>query len=330
MRLLQKDLSQNGIRSKTGNHIISRGSLYKLLSNPIYIGQIRHKNICHAGQHEGIIDQVLWERVQQHMDGNTIGEKTQSRKTEAALLAGKLFDASGERVVPIHANKNGRRYRYYISQSLTTAPADTAISGWRLPGREIEHVVVHAASQLLQDGIALTTALQEAGIKTCDIPAALSHANNMATTTEKMERIITRVELRKDGLRLTLALDGKGMTVIHDIPMLMKRRGVEMRMVVGGHGPTRTDPTLVKTIARAHKWFQELVTCRVATLAEIAKRESMNLGDVSRTLNLAFLAPDIVEGIIAGRQPAELSAQKLLRRTNLPLEWAQQRSLLGF
>ena len=65
-------------------------------------------------------------------------------------------------------------------------------------------------------------------------------------------------------------------------------------------------------------------------MAEITSREGVDKSYVSRVVNLAFLAPDITESIIGGHQPADLSAEKLIRRIDLPLDWAQQRHLLGF
>ena len=65
-------------------------------------------------------------------------------------------------------------------------------------------------------------------------------------------------------------------------------------------------------------------------MAEIAAREGVNKSYVSRVMNLAFLAPDITESIIAGQQPADLCVEELTKRIDLPLDWAQQRQLLGF
>src|SRR5208337_181536 len=146
------------------------------------------------------------------------------------------------------------------------------------------------------------------------------------------------VELRQDGIRLTLSLaslvvpemDSNAVTIVRDIPMQMKRRGVEMRLIIGGTGPARVDRTLLKTIVRAHKWFNELVSGRVHTMAEIASQEGVDKSYVSRVMTLAFLAPDITESIIAGRQPADLSVEKLTKRIDLPLDWGRQRQLLGF
>ena len=102
VRLLKEDLDRQGIHSKVrgqkGGCSFSRGILYKILSNPIYIGQIRHKGTCHPGQHEAIIDQELWEQVQQHMASNSVEHKTRSRNTISCPLTNKLFDVSGERL----------------------------------------------------------------------------------------------------------------------------------------------------------------------------------------------------------------------------------------
>jgi hypothetical protein len=87
---------------------------------------------------------------------------------------------------------------------------------------------------------------------------------------------------------------------------------------------------LLKTIVYAHKWFNDLLSGRVRNMAEIASMEGKDKSYISRVMNLAFLAPDITENIIAGRQPADLSAEKLIRQIDLPMDWDQQRYLLGF
>jgi site-specific DNA recombinase len=344
VRLLKEDLDRQNIHSKVrgqkGGCSFSRGILYKILSNPIYIGQIRHKGTCHPGQHEAIIDQELWEQVQQHMASNSAEHKTRSRNTAASCpLTNKLFDVSGERLVPVHVNKKGRRYRYYISESLRSDPKDASSSGWRLPGQEIEQVIAHAALEIILDNVTITAALQESGIAAHHIPSVLHAAGKIQPDTAGLiDRFVQRVELSQDGIRLTLSLsslvalemDCKAVTMFHDIPMQMKRRGFEMRLVIGGAGPARVDQTLQKTIARAHRWFNDLVTGRVHNMAEIASREGVDKSYVSRVMNLAFLAPSITEIIIAGRQPADLNIEKLTKKIDLPLSWDQQHRILGF
>lgn len=347
VRLLMQRLRAENVRSRKGQ-VLSRGALYGMLSNPIYIGKIRHKDIVYDGLHEGIIAEELWDTVQQRLASNRIGTKTRSRKTQACPLTNKLFDASGERLVPVHAFKKGRRYRYYISESLKTATRSDIPSGWRLPGQELEQMVAHVAAQMLQDGNMLTTALQSNSIAPHHIGTILAAAKKInADTPEFIERFVLRVDLRHDGLNVTITLasllpsekiigteapseKSTVPTITRDIPMRMKRRGVEMRLVIGGEwSPPRTDAALIKTIARAHAWFQQLATGHASNIAEIAMREGVDRSYATRILNLAFLAPDIIECIIAGQQPADLNIEQLTKRMDLPVDWAQQRQMLG-
>jgi site-specific DNA recombinase len=202
-------------------------------------------------------------------------------------------------------------------------------AGWRLPGQEIEQVIAHAASEILSDDGAISTALHEAGIATHHIPAALNKAKKIQQNTANLiDRFIRRVDLRQDGIRLTLSLASLlfpevDLTIIRDIPMRMKRRGIEMRLIIHGTGPIRLDQTLLKTIVRAHKWFNDLAIGRMQNMDEIASRKGVDKSYVSRVVNLAFPAPDIIESIVAGHQPADLNVEKLTKRTDLPLDWAQ-------
>ena len=117
-----------------------------------------------------------------------------------------------------------------------------------------------------------------------------------------------------------------------DIPLQIKRRGVEMRLVIerGDSSRPKVDPILLKEIARAHRCFQALLTRRVASIAELAAREGVDDRYVSNVLPLAFLAPEIVEAIVRGAQPADLTATKLVRGIDLPLDWQAQKQALGF
>jgi len=354
VRLLQAEITERGIRSKAreksekfGNSILSRGTLYNLLSNPIYIGQIRHKDACYPGQHEAIIDQALWDRVQHRLSAQAPGKVGRPRKTDKSLLLGKLFDESGQGLTPSHAIKQGKRYRYYISKHLTIGPGDKYKLGWRLPAQEIEQSIIQAIWHTLDDHVAITAALREAGIAGPHVPSALNAVGNISKKLKSskeavdiLPELLKRVVLRQDGLQITLSLTSllsgikhlAAITITRDIPMHMKRRGIEMRLVIGS-GTTesvKTDPLLIKAVARAYQWFGELVSGQVPSLAAIASREGISSAHVSYVMNLAFLAPGIVEAITTGRQPAELTAEMLTKRIDLPLDWSQQERMLGF
>ena len=95
-------------------------------------------------------------------------------------------------------------------------------------------------------------------------------------------------------------------------------------------GDVARDPKLAKLIARAHVWFEQIKSGQRKSIEEIARAEKVNAGNVTRTLPLAFLAPSIVEAILAGAQPVELTTKRLQRLVPLPYDWAEQRRALGF
>jgi hypothetical protein len=94
--------------------------------------------------------------------------------------------------------------------------------------------------------------------------------------------------------------------------------------------PARIDPRLLELVAEARRFYLELRERNVSSLRELARRLGRDRSDVGRIVRLAFLAPDIVEAIASGRQPADLTVTRLTRLEDLPLSWAEQRRLLGF
>ena len=111
----------------------------------------------------------------------------------------------------------------------------------------------------------------------------------------------------------------------------MRRRGVETRIIMteGEDLPRKVDPALLKTVARSKAWFEELASGRVRSLTDIARREKIAPRYVERFSRLSFVAPRIVEAICQGSQPADINAQTLLNRIDLPLEWSAQLHSLG-
>lgn len=96
----------------------------------------------------------------------------------------------------------------------------------------------------------------------------------------------------------------------------------EMQMPEGGTQLRRTDTTLVKALARALRWKRMLESGELATIAELAQREGIAPSYMTRVVRFTLLAPDIVEAISVGRQPARLTFD--LMRAPFPAEWNQQ------
>src|SRR6266436_7890091 len=181
VRLLMEELNRRGIRSKvrvakngrpSGGNSFFRGALYVLLSNPVYIGEIRHRGVRHPGLHEPIVDRELWEKTQLLLRSQAVrgGSRT---KSVASPLTGKLFDESGQSLTPSHAVKGERRYRYYVSRSLIKVPTADG-RGWRLPAPEIERTVTASAGQILSDRIGIATAAS--GLAENRLPAIFAAA----------------------------------------------------------------------------------------------------------------------------------------------------------
>jgi len=353
VRLLRDDLDQRGIVSKirisksgnrTGGKAFSRGALYELLSNPVYIAEIRHRQERHPGQHEAIVDRELWERVQRQLRDGAAECRARPTKAPASPLAGKLFDDNGQCLYVAGAAKGERRYRYYVSRQLVTDSADKVRNGWRLSAPEIERTVAVAARQLLDDHAQISASACNLGVGAGEIPAVLEAAGEWsrrlqseADRTAALSELVDKVELKPGGIELSinppLSVDGtRGaaamLSMTRFIALRMKRRGMEMRLIIeGAQAPPRMpEVALLKAIAQAHRWFEELLSGRATSLAAIASRQGVTDRYVARLIRLAFLAPKIVEAIAERGALADL---KLTPHVDLPLNWAMQKQVVG-
>ena len=353
VRLLKDDLDRRGIISKirlskngnrSGGKAFSRGALYELLSNPVYIGEIRHRKERHSGQHEPIVERELWERAQRQLRDQAARCRTPATKAGPSPLAGKLFDEDGECLYVAGAAKGERRYRYYVSRRLVTGSADKMQNGWRLSGPEIERTVAGAAQQLLNDHAAISASACNLGVGAGDIPAVLEAAGEWsrrlqseADSAAALSGLVDKVNLKPGGIELSINLplpvDGTHgaaamLPITESFAMRMKRQGVEMRLIIGGRDapPRKPDAALLKTIARAYRWFEELISARATSLAAIASRDGVTDRYVARLIRLAFLAPKIVEAIA---ERGELADLKLTPHVDLPLDWTTQKRVVG-
>ncbi|MDO9313986.1 MAG: hypothetical protein Q7T97_05515, partial [Burkholderiaceae bacterium] len=118
-----------------------------------------------------------------------------------------------------------------------------------------------------------------------------------------------------------------------EVPVQLKRCGMAVRLIVrpAGESVTRgVDTKLVSLISKAHDWFERLSSGRCDSVQAIAQQEQIvSSSYVTRVIYLAFLAPDIVQRIVRGAQPVDLTADRLIRMGPLPVAWEDQRVLLG-
>lgn len=139
-----------------------------------------------------------------------------------------------------------------------------------------------------------------------------------------------RVTLTLDTGALAAALDVpvealSAEVITSSTPLALRRRGVETRLVAGAPAPA-ADATLVRALARAHRWVEALRTG--VPLAAIARAEGCAESYVRTRAPLAFLAPQIQAAILAGTQPADLTLERILR-TCVPMDWTAQGQQFG-
>jgi site-specific DNA recombinase len=104
---LARELIKENVRNKY-NKLIDKGILYKLLNNPVYIGVAVHKGISYPGEHVGIIDRKVWDKVQARFQENPRRRAAATRAQTPALLKGIIFGPTGVSMSPTHTRKNGR------------------------------------------------------------------------------------------------------------------------------------------------------------------------------------------------------------------------------
>ena len=346
--------SEGAVRS--GGRSFSRGNLHALLNYRTYIGEVTHKGNVYPGEQVAIVSRELWDKVQATLHDRKTAGRPLPASGDASLLTGLLFDETGDRLTPSHATKQGRRYRYYVSRRLIEERSDDP-SGWRLPALEIEGVVISTLAAWLRNPQELMSAIGNEGLAAANLNQSLNTSGQLAdriqhsTWQERRELIaalVSRITLasgalvlqvRRDKLLQVIGIANPDTTNIgstddeHEItvPFTLRRRGVEARLIVG-HNPQRKaiDPVLVSSIAKAYAWFQELASGRQASVDDIALQQGVRASEISRLLPLAFLAPGIVEAVMAGLQPPDLTAKRLTRIQSLPMDWEQQRQVLGF
>lgn len=333
-----------------------RGNLYHLLSNPIYVGKIRHRDQLHDGQHEPIVEPEVFAQAQALLASQAPARKSTTNGTGIHLLTGLVRDEKGNVLRSVHANKKSVRYRYYVSKNKIEGD-DSSAAGWRLPAAQLESVVEHQLIQVLTDRTQLSGWIQEsAGTgdirQTLDRLAALLDDYRSASPIEKraiLLRLICRVELRPGRLTIVVNVgalidDPAGSRASTadsakptpqpapiECPFSLRRRGFEQRLVLHDRQarPPRQDDTLISLILRAHLFLRNLTEAGGRSLSEVATLNKTDLSEVSRLLPLAFLAPSFTEAILSGTQPEHLTTTRLSRIANLPLSWGQQQSLLA-
>lgn len=367
VKALVEELHADGYRTKVQNRssgphrggcLYRRGTVYHLLANRIYRGDIMHKGEAYPGEHEAIVSEDLWDAVQHALAERSQGGTSRRKAQWPSLLSSIMYDGEGRPMAPSHTTrtvtrKDGvtqkRRYRYY-----QTRPDCEGGVAWRVTATDIDPLIRSRLATLLEDQHSIVAIAK--GYDAESINMALSSAHAMAAKLQSdavgesrdiIHQIVCRIDLAEDQVAILLNEDGlRAKLQLPDIPVedrasrqvlycpvVKVRRGHALRLVLPPPAlatpPQQRNEKLVRLVAEAYAARRLVLDQPGQSIAAIAASYGRCRTRLGKLVVLSCLAPDIVTAIVEGRQPTTLSA-KMLSGIDLPLHWQEQRAALGF
>lgn len=300
----------------TGGVPFSRGALFHLLRNRLYLGEIPHRKECHPGLHAAIIDRALFDAVQTCLDRNARRRGASREAVTHSALSGRIYDTDGRLMSPTFAyGRGGKLYRYYVSANLQQggkrAKGDAAPR--RISAAALEARLKAVLARLLpeqrqqQDPLLLVSRIElhAAGIELC-LPI----------------RLLGRLQPRL-GAGETVEPDRGDPSVLRlSLATCLRTQGGRTEVIGGVPSRSRPDPVLIRALRSAHAMLKTNRTGFPTLDAAPATSYSRKL------ISLAFLAPDLQRAILEGRQPAQMTLAGLMD-VDIPLSWARQRQMFG-
>lgn len=347
VHLLKTYLEENKVTTKSGKNF-AKGHLYKILENKTYIGKIEHKNKIYEGLHEAIIDEEVFEKVQKLLSANRIKNNVSTNKKNPSLLAGKLFDDKNNYMSPSHSNTRNRKYRYYISQAIIQHRRNESGTISKIPAGEIEKIVIDEIKDFISNPNNIQPLLKESNIH-----KQKALLNNLAEKIDNqfIRTVLSKIVIFKEKVEIIICKEQllKTLEAIYNntnLPEEIKeesenpinittnirisstaRNGSVLILSESAEQEVQIDPQLVKAIVKSHHWNKQILSGELKNSIEIKEKENLKSKTyVNSVIDLRFLAPEIIEQILNGTQPKDLTVQKLFNIKTL--DWAEQKKLL--
>ena len=326
---LQPDLKARGVRSKVwdnrqgetvGGSEFSRGALYHLLANPVYRGAIRHKERLYPDAHPAIIDEPVWTAVQSRLCANCPDPPETPRVTHGALLKGRVFDDRGGAMSAIHTKRGAKRYRYYTA--VAQRRGDPVGSLPRIACGVLEGFLVERLGPALAAGWkpdAEPASRVAEAIERVSLGADRIEIMLAAASLEHRVRIAgATIEVAEPATRVSFAI------------RLKHRQGAVLIAAEGGDvdATPRIDRALVRAVSLAKRWSEQLAAGEASSLKALALAQGLCSHYAARLVQLAWLAPDLTQAILEGRQSPAVSLGALTRAP-LPVDWDEQRAIFA-
>lgn len=347
VKALAAELTRDGYRTKVqvrksgphkGGCLFQRGTLYHLLRNRIYLGEIVHKGSHFPGEHPPIVPIELWREVQEKLLVRGPGPFWVAKERTSHLI-GLLFDGDGQPMTPSHARRGAKRYRYYV----TREPADDQ-TNWQVGAHDIEQLVEGRIRQLLQDKSRIMRMVANIDPVRAVVTAAKAAKLAKAKLSNQID-FIERIDLDEEQLDIQLSegklLEACGITVSDEhrsiitftAPIERVRRGHKIKLIIAGEQEAaplsaNVDQKLVALISEAIEVRDAVIARSDMAFSAIATELGRCRKHMTRILPISWLAPDIVEIITKSEQPPSLTVQRLMN-ISLPTDWKQQRMMIG-
>jgi len=363
VRRVQAELARLNLTTKpyatprgraVGGLSFARGHLYKILSNPLYIGEIEHRGVRYPGQHPRLIDAATWDAVQAQLATNHHENRARTNVKSKSLLAGLIYDDAGNRLVSSHATKNGKRYRYYMTSD--GAGRSVAAAGapklW-LPAATIDELVLTKLEGFLRDKARISALLRETRCRPAEIGSGLGIASKFADSltsaapiVQSVADILARVAVGPTSLNISIKRDrllailtdksvepsqdeDQDNIISFEAAVPAAPRGESGKLVFEDQEAKTPDAVVVKAIARASVWFEHLTAGKSQSMAEIAVHENITDNYVSNLIHLAWLSPELIGQVLEGDSEATALAKAAMLTRKSEVLWRQDRKDRG-
>jgi hypothetical protein len=326
----------------------ARGHLYKILSNPLYIGEIEHRGVRYPGQHPPLVDAATWDAVQAQLAANHHENRARTNVKSKSLLAGFIYDDTGNRLVSSHATKNGKRYRYYVTSKGTgRSVAAASVSRLRLPAPMIDELVLTKLQSFLTDRAQISTLLREKRCRPAEIGSGLGVASKFADSltsapmAQNVADLLARVIVSPTGLNISVKRDrllavltdtfvepsqdnGQDNIISLEATVPAASGGGSGKLVFEDQNGKTPDAVVVKAIARASVWFEHLTAGKSQSMAELAIGENITDNYVGNLIHLAWLSPDLVDRVLEGDSEATALARAAMLTRKSDALWERK------
>ena len=356
---LRYKLIELGIQTKTGLYFTT-GNLYELLKRKVYIGKVVHKNVAYDGIHEPILELDIFNKVQELLKENNKSNKQKVGAKELSLLSGKIYDDNDNIMSPSHANKNNKRYRYYVSQAIMSKQKEKQGTLPQIPAHEIEQASLYFVKDHLQNSLKLENYnIEQYQIYQSNLKNHLQNWSLQNRETHYLIRqILVKLIISNDHIQyyfnpkaineiLNLIVTKQDLSnyktekielrdcQIFEQSCQLKRVNQGKTLIIG-NTQTNKNPSLIEVIKKSWEWNNRIL--QGETSADIQRNPNRDplRADTSDTvfsktyvndiLAMRFLSLEIQLKILKGEQPPEWTVHKL--RKCKTLDWKDQEKML--